>query len=178
MFSKKYLIECFKYNPDTGILTWRFRPRHHFKTDSQFKRINRRHAGTLAGSIKPPENYCMVQISGKKISAHRIIWMMIHGYWPKEIDHINHRGSDNRFSNLREVVHATNSKNRKLYKNNSTGLTGVLWNKALQKWHVQIQVDQERKHLGLYEDWFDAVCARKSANNRYQFHENHGRALA
>ena len=33
------------------------------------------------------------------------------------------------------------------------------------------------QNLGAFDDWFEAVCARKSAEAKKGFHENHGRKL-
>lgn len=41
------------------------------------------------------------------------------------IDHINHNGLDNRKQNLRVVDNSTNKKNGTLFKNNTSGTTGV-----------------------------------------------------
>ena len=35
------------------------------------------------------------------------------------------------------------------------------------KWRAVMRLKGKTIHLGLFEDWFDAVCARKSAENRY-----------
>lgn len=43
---------------------------------------------------------------------HRVVWFLHHGYWPKEIDHINRDGRDNRIENLRDVSHHVNVMNK------------------------------------------------------------------
>ena len=43
---------------------------------------------------------------------------------------------------------------------------GVKWYKALDKWSVQGTKDGYQEHLGYYIEWFEAVCARKSWENR------------
>lgn len=47
--------------------------------------------------------------------------------------------------------------------NNTSGCTGVKWRHDSCKWQVQIAENGERYHLGLYTEWWDAVCVRKSA---------------
>ncbi|EKF16891.1 HNH endonuclease, partial [Nitratireductor pacificus pht-3B] len=44
------LRELLVYDPETGILTWKVRPRRHFKTDGAWKGWNARYAGKLAGT--------------------------------------------------------------------------------------------------------------------------------
>ena len=74
------------------------------------------------------------------------------GKWPDEfIDHINHNPTDNRWCNLREATYATNNKNRRLGKDNTSGYKGVSWHKGRNKWRAEIRVDGIGKHLGYYD---------------------------
>lgn len=54
-------------------------------------------------------------------------------------------------------------KGKTLKLNNTSGCTGVKWRHDTGKWQVQIAENGERYHLGQYAEWWDAVCARKSA---------------
>lgn len=80
-----------------------------------------------------------------------------------EVDHINRNRLDNRKTNLRLVTRQENMHNKSVYKTNSSGHSGVKWNKKLNKWMVQITRNKERKHLGIYENLQDAIIARKLA---------------
>lgn len=44
------------------------------------------------------------------------------------------------------------------------------------RWVAYIKLKGKEKHLGYFCHFFDAVCARKSAEDRYGFHTNHGRS--
>ena len=61
-----------------------------------------RRAGAVAGTLND-RGYWVVQMQGKKMQVHRIIWEMLNGPIPdgKVIDHINQNPSDNRIENLR-----------------------------------------------------------------------------
>ncbi len=96
------------------------------------------------------------------------------GKWPKEIDHINHKRSDNRWANLRETLENENYKNKSLMSNNSSGVHGVSWNKKDKVWTAMIGVCKKVIYLGSSKDKFEAICCRMSANNKYGFHRNHG----
>jgi len=85
-----------KYDPISGVLTWRDGPA----------------AGREAGTISS-DGYRVIFISGKRVKAHRAAWAIHHGTQPKhQIDHINRVRSDNRIQNLRDVTNAENQRNR------------------------------------------------------------------
>ena len=65
-----------------------------------------------------------------------------------QIDHVDGNTLDNRRSNLRLATRSQNGANRRLSKNNTSGFTGVTWNKNWQKWEAQIKVRGERLALG------------------------------
>jgi hypothetical protein len=68
---------------------------------------------------------------GKVLSMHRFICGLVSGD-PREVDHIDGNGLNNKRTNLRICSHSENSKNRKKNKNNSTGFKGVYKQKANQ----------------------------------------------
>jgi hypothetical protein len=47
--------------------------------------------------------------------------------------------------------------------NNTSGRTGVYWNKNLSKWLAYIRLEGKSRHLGYFIDFEDAVKARESA---------------
>ena len=147
-----------RYEPDTGKLY----------------RKNGLLAGEEAGYLRK-DRYCYTRVNGKQYLSHRLAWLLHTGEWPDgTLDHINHDAADNRIENLRIVTHQENQRNAKRRCDNSTGLTGVTWRERTQRWHARITVSRIRTHLGSFDNIFEAACARKSAENRYGFHENHG----
>ena len=42
---------------------------------------------------------------------------------------------------------------------------GVCMDTEKRRWQARINTDSGRKHLGYYSDWFEALCARKAAEN-------------
>lgn len=57
----------------------------------------------------------------------------------------------------------------KLLRNNTSGCTGVSFHKANNSWRALLYLEGKQVHLSSHTDWFDAVCARKSAEARYNF---------
>lgn len=177
--TQNILKELLNYDPNTGLLTWKARSERWFRNAKSSKAWNKKHAGKVAGSITHIQSsslsYVRIKILGKNILAHRLAWMLVHGAWPEHVDHINGCGTDNRMCNIRSVQPATNLRNKKLHMNNKSGIPGVAWEVDRSKWRAEISINGKMKRLGSFPDKFDAICARKSAENRYGFHPNHGR---
>ena len=85
----------------------------------------------------------------------------------KQIDHINHNKLNNCKYNLREATSQQNAMNKKLLERNTSGITGVDWIKSLQKWRARIKANNKEIHLGVFENFEDAVEARKEAEEKY-----------
>lgn len=83
-------------------------------------------------------------------------------------DHIDsNRTLDNRKSNLRKATNAEQSQNKGIYKNNTSGITGVGWNKKCQKWQAYIGINGKTIRIGLFVDKNDAIKARLEAEKKY-----------
>lgn len=52
---------------------------------------------------------------------------------------------------------------RKMLKNNTSGVKGVYWDRAREKWVAQIEFQGKNYRLGRFEDIEDAAAARKEA---------------
>lgn len=145
-------------------------------TGEFFNLTNRYHAkkGQVAGYTNNT-GYTSIAIKRKQYLAHRLAWLYVYGGWPDQIDHINHNRKDNRISNLRNVNHQENAKNRSAGKNNSSGITGVDWRTRDKEWRARIKFNRRLIHLGTSKDKFEAICLRKSAESALGFHGNHGK---
>lgn len=139
-----------------------------YKDGQLFWKFSRTRAkkGTKAGCIKE-KSYIVITIDGKLYFAHRLIFLMHHGFLPNVIDHINRNGLDNRLENLRQATHKDNSANRRIHKSNTTGIAGVGWDKNSAKWRARIQRNNKLVCLGLYEDKNLAIAARKKAEEKF-----------
>ncbi len=178
---QEYLQERFEYKPETGELIWKKRTQELFKTVGAFGMWNTRFAGKPVGTNHPDRNgkiYLRTKIDGSFYRVHRIIWMLVRGENPDQVDHINGNGLDNRLTALRNVTHAENQRNVKLGCNNTSGHYGVHWHvdnaRNTARWVAKISDKNQLIHLGYFDDKWDAICARKSAEHKYNYHENHG----
>ena len=102
--------------------------------------------------------------------------MHSNGDWPCEIDHIDGNGLNNKISNLRNVSRVENSKNQRKSTRNKSGVVGVCWDRTYNKWKASIRVNGVLHHVGQFKSLFDAVCASKQSELKYDFHRNHGGA--
>lgn len=140
------LRELLKYDPATGVFTWR-------------ERRGPRVAGAQAGSVKNAKGYRYIRLDGALHFEHRLAWLYETGEWPaEEIDHINGDASDNRIENLREATRGQNAQNLAMSPKNTSGYRGVCWDPVNGKWCAQIHAGRHVK-LGR----FDTLEAANSA---------------
>ena len=106
----------------------------------------------------------------RKIKLHRLIMGVVDEDWKRvQVDHIHGKDSrfDNRKSNLRTATISQNGMNVGVRPNNTSGVTGVNWQKNRNKWRARIRINQKDIHLGEFEEFQDAVNARKEAEQKY-----------
>ena len=154
----------FSYNKDTGVLV-----------SKRDRGIGGRHkAGKAQGSLhkcgpKKEKEYLRLELLGYHLYVHRIIWVLMTGEQPKEIDHIDGNGLNNKWSNLRSVNHKTNGRNQKKHITNTSGASGVTFRKDSGRWRARIMVDDVMISLGTFKNKDDAIKARKEAEKKYSF---------
>ena len=153
MITQKILKERYSYDPESG----------------DFRSLR---TGSVVGYVLKRKNrntgYKAIKILGKSNYLHRMAFLYMSGEIPDQVDHINRDGLDNRWANLRPSSGTLNSRNRGAYRNNRSGVMGVNWQKSNSKWVAKIDLP-DRLILGYYKNFFDACCARKSAELKYGF---------
>lgn len=136
---------------------------------------NSRYAFQQAFTAIDRKGYNVGAINGTNYRASRVIYKMVHGFEPDQVDHEDGNTLNNRSWNLRNVTGAVNQKNMKTPSNNTSGHIGVVWDSDKNRWAARIKVDGKNKYLGRFVNFDDAVAARKAAEKQYNFHPNHGR---
>jgi hypothetical protein len=182
MIEPETLRKLLRYEPATGKLFWRDRPPEMFNSskncsaDAVARGWNTQHAGKEAFTSTTCFGYRQGSILCKRHDAHRLIWALHYGEWPKgHIDHVNGIRDDNRIANLRDVSRTDNQRNMKRPITNKSGVMGVYVHTPTGAWRAQIMVNRKNVHIGVFTDFNDAVAARKAAEVAYGFHDNHGR---
>jgi hypothetical protein len=176
----EYLRDVFDYNPKTGALIWRERPKSHFRHSvcaNPWKSWNTSNAGKEAGHVRKSGElaYRIVGLDGRLYRAHRICYAIYYGMHPVfTIDHIDGVGTHNWITNLREAPGSVNQRNTKMNIFNASGVNGVCFNKMRKKWLAYIEIKNKRKWLGSFSTKEEAAKARKAAEVGYGFTERHG----
>jgi hypothetical protein len=121
-----------------------------------------------------PKYYVSTNINdggkGKERKSHSI---HMHRYLtnaPKGmvVDHINRNECDNRKSNLRVCTQSQNLMNYvEKPSNNTSGHIGVCWDKSTNKWIAHLAIMRKHKSLGYYDNFEDAVEARRQGELKY-----------
>ena len=115
---------------------------------------------------KNDEGYLVTSLNdNKKIRMSRLV--MNENNPSIRIDHQNHNTMNNRKSNLRRATSSENAMNSGLSSANTSGVTGVLFDKRWNKWVASIMVNYKSIHLGRFDKFDDAVKARKEAEDKY-----------
>lgn len=104
------------------------------------------------------------KISGDHIFLHRLILGLGDGIYT---DHINMNKLDNRMQNLRPCNKSQNSMNRNEQFNNSSGYTGVCFDKRRNRFYSRIKVNGHVIFLGYFDSFVDAKNARMTAEETY-----------
>ena len=104
----------------------------------------------------------------KTITVHKLVAIAFLNHKPcglkLVVNHINFVRTDNRVENL-EIVTQRENANQKHLKSSSK-YTGVSWNKNQNKWVSKIKTKNKQKHLGTFENEYDAHLAYQSELKR------------
>lgn len=124
--TQERLKELLEYNPDTGDFIWKV------------ARQNKTVAGLVAGSVSS-SGYSQIKIDGKTYLTHILAWLYMKGTFPESrLDHRDNNILNNKWDNLRPATHQQNMFNRKLGKNNKSGVKGVSYAPKYDHYTVRI----------------------------------------
>lgn len=122
--------------------------------------------GKEAGGINS-EGYYIMKLKKKRYLNHRIIYFLNTGIDPeeKQVDHEDTNPLNNKIWNLRLATNKQNQDNRKKSKANTSGVTGVYWDKIKNKYQSRIRYNYKTINLGSFNksDKDKAIAVRIAA---------------
>ena len=137
------------------------------------KTNNRAPAGAKAGSFNAHNQRWYIRYDKKKYLEHRLIFLMQHGFMPKEVDHIDTNRLNNKIENLRAASTNENQRNKSIQKNNTSGVKNVRYRS--KKWVVELKINGKPKYFGRFEDLELAeLVASMAREKHYGVFANHG----
>jgi hypothetical protein len=143
-----YLKEILDYNKDTGIFVWK-------------QKLSRsQNEGDVAGYYDT-RGYLTIKIKSSLFRGHRLAFYMTTGIDPGclVVDHKDRNKSNNCFSNLRLANQSVNGHNQSkqcIYMDKRTG-----------RWRAAITINKVYRHIGMFANVFDALCAYYTVKNKY-----------
>jgi hypothetical protein len=144
MITKEELLNDIEYNPETGEFFW--------------KKTKKGRNKDLSAGGRDKDGYIVICINGSQYKAHRLAWIIYHGFAPTEqIDHINKITSDNRICNLRLASQTQNNCNQKIRVDNTSGFKGITFDKQTNKWRASIHLNKKTFRLGRFSDIKTAI---------------------
>ncbi len=172
---QEVLAQLLDYDPVTGSLAWKPRPSSMFRDgrfgqDGNAQRWNSKWAGQQALSAKNSNGYGHGQLFGRDVSAHRVIFKLLHNLEPDEVDHINGDRIDNRAVNLRASSRAQNAKNCARSIRNTNGFVGIQFD--IRRGHYTARVGS--KYCGHFRTLDEAVAARRQKLSAFGYSDRHG----
>jgi hypothetical protein len=125
--------------------------------------FNSNYAGQVAGNVSK-RGYISVGIDARSFLAHRVIWVLVTGEDPGNLlDHKDTDKSNNRWLNLRKATKQQNGCNRGVPANSKTGIKGVSWDQARNKFFASISLNGKTKALGRFDSADEARAAYAQA---------------
>jgi len=125
-----------------------------------------RYNGTTAG-VSNGKGYLQVRVAGKAIYAHRLVYFICTGGWPKDqIDHINKDNTDNRIKNLRECSRSQNHMNRKTKPGRDLP-RNVYLEPSTNKYRVVLRLNNKPMSFGCYKTVEQAKSVARQAREKY-----------
>ena len=145
--------------------------------DNDFQICSKPRGGTKGGYVKncpDKDGYLKVGLykNGKRktFGIHRIIAeIFVENPENKpEVDHIDRDTSNNRPDNLRWATAREQKYNQGMKSTNTSGVSGVSWNRRDNKWIVRLAENGEKKYFGVFTDKDEAIKVRNREYERIQ----------
>ncbi len=125
--------------------------------------------GDQVGNTPDPLGYQYVTWRRKHYAVHRVVFLLVHGWLPDCIDHIDGNPGNNRAENLRPATRLQNQHNRRTNARTKTGVKNVSPHQG--RWSVRFSIDRKTRHFGSFDTLEEAreVAARVRAELHGEF---------
>jgi len=137
-----------------GLIYWKPRRRHDFKSEKDFLAWNRKYPGTTAGA-PDKRGYCSFAITldgvKKRYLVHRVVWSWHNGPAEDEVDHKDNNPSNNLIENLRAATGSQNKANRRTFKVTACSFNGVSYEADRRRWKAGIRTNGVSKTIGRFK---------------------------
>lgn len=133
-----------------------------YKDGFLYRKKNGKKAGT-----RHHTGYTQISIKGKLFNAHRLIFLLHHGWMPEVIDHIDGNRANDAIENLRPATWSQNLQNMRIRPSNRSGSKNVSWCNAKSKWVVQLSINKKQTYFGRYDDLELADLVAMEARDKY-----------
>ena len=173
--SQETLLRLLEYNPETGEFWWKARLPTDFSglarvAERKARSFNARWAGKRAfTALNSANGSRQAVIQQQAFSAHRVAWKLVYDEEPEEVTAKNGDLSDCRIENLEATTRTRSGRNTTMFRNNTSGVRGVTWSKAKNRWFAHIKVNRRLRSLGYYTALEDAARARHTAEAELGF---------
>jgi hypothetical protein len=108
--------------------------------------------------------YIVSSRKNQKIWLHRLL---LNAPNDMQVDHKDRNPLNNTDENLRLCTAQENAINRSTQSNNTSGSTGIVWHTKANKWCARIKYNGKEIHLGLFDNYEDALSQRICAEQQY-----------
>jgi len=170
-----YIAECLTYDPQTGRLFWKERPKYHYPTRNCWFKTNGRKAGKEAGS----RHFCrglphcvriVITQNGKQhdIAAQNLAWVLMGLELPDGmvVDHKDGNPFNNKWDNLRLATIGQNAQNKVSNRNRKHPLPKGVYPSG-KKYRASIFIDGRSCSLGVFQTAEEAHSAYTTAASEH-----------
>lgn len=134
--------------------------------------VSVKYPGDLVNPAPDPLGYQYVTWRRKHYAVHRVVFLLVHGWLPDCVDHIDGNPQNNVSDNLRPATRLQNQFNRRINTRTKSGVKNVTPHQG--KWCVRFSIDRRTKHFGCFDTIEQAseaaACVRAELHGEFARH--------